>query len=81
MAMAMETFGNAPRPLMTAAELVAYCKKELDADAERQAKLQAASAGELPRETQAGATLDLGNKNIHQLPVEVVELIKDKVER
>ena len=67
---------------MSVAELVAYTTKELDADAERQAKLQAAGAVEvLPRESQAGATLDLSNKNLHALPVEVVGLIKDKVER
>ena len=67
---------------MSVAELVAYAKKELDADtAEKQAKLQAVSVGELPKESQTGATLDLSRKNISALPVEVVELIKDRVER
>lgn len=67
---------------MSVAELVAYAKKELDADtAEKQAKLQAVSVGELPKESQTGATLDLSRTNISALPVEVVELIKDRVER
>ena len=52
---------------MSVAELVSFTKKELDADADRQAKLQAIGAGELPRESHAGATLDLSNKNIHAL--------------
>ena len=52
---------------MSVGELVAFTKKELDADAERQAKLHAASNGELPSESQTGATLDLSNKNIDRL--------------
>lgn len=67
---------------ISVAELVAFAKKELDADnEERQAKLQAASVGELPKESQTGATLDLSRKGISALPVEVIELIKDRVER
>ena len=65
---------------MTNAELVAFTKKELDADAER-ARLQASRAGVLPAESQAGTTLDLSNAKIHALPVEVLDLIKDRVER
>ena len=68
-------------PPMTVAELVTYTKKELDADAERHAKLHAAGAVELPRESQTGATLDLSQKNLRALPVEVISLIRDKVER
>jgi hypothetical protein len=66
---------------MTVAELVSYTKKELDADAtERQAKVTAVGAlGDLHAQT--GATLDLSHRNIHALPVEVIALIKDKVER
>ncbi|KYG49080.1 hypothetical protein M433DRAFT_82746 [Acidomyces richmondensis BFW] len=67
------------RPSLTVAELVAYTKKELDADAERQAKVSAAGGGGL--ESQTGATLDLSHKKIYTLPVEVITLIKDKVER
>lgn len=66
---------------MSVPELVAFTKKELDADAEHQAKLQAGGAEEVPRESHAGATLNLSDKNIHALPVEVIGLIKDKVER
>ena len=67
---------------MTVAELVAHTKKELDADsADKQAKLQDASVGELPSESQSGSTLDLSRHNISALPVEVIELIKDRVER
>ncbi|KAK5171328.1 RAM signaling network component [Saxophila tyrrhenica] len=67
---------------MTVAGLVAHTKKELDADStDKQAKLLAASVGELPKESQNGATLDLSRQNISALPVEVIELIKDRVER
>ena len=68
------------RAPMTVAELVAFTAKELDSDAER-ARLQASSAGVLPAESQAGTTLDLSNAKVHALPVEVVVLIKDRVER
>lgn len=67
---------------MSTAELVAFTQQELDKDAkEREAKLQAAGAAGLPRQSQEGVTLDLGNKTIEALPVEVIELIKDRVER
>ena len=68
------------RAPMTIAELVSFTTKELDSDAER-ARLQASSAGVLPAESQAGTTLDLSNAKIHALPVEVLVLIKDRVER
>lgn len=79
--MATDNFLPVARP-MTVAELIAHTKKELDADAsEKQAKLLAASVGELPKESQTGATLDLSRQNISALPVELIELIKDRVER
>ena len=62
-------------------ELLAFIRKELDADAERHAKLQAGGAGELLQDSQTGVTLDLGHKNLRILPLEVISLIKDKVER
>lgn len=79
--MATETASGQSGTSMTATELVAYTKKELEADAARQAQQSAASGAELPRESQTGVTLDLSHKNIHALPVEVVGLIKDRVER
>lgn len=79
--MASDTSSQSSKPPMTAADLIAFVKKELDADEERQAKIAAASAGEVPRESQTGSTLDLSHKNINSLPVEVIVLIKDKVER
>lgn len=79
--MATDTTAQAYKQPMTASELIAFVKNELDADEERQAKVSAASAGEVPRESQTGSTLDLSHKNINVLPVEVVILIKDKVER
>jgi hypothetical protein len=79
--MATDTLLPVAKP-MSVAELVAFTKKELDAEAsEKQAKLLAASVGELPKESQTGATLDLSRQNINALPVEVIELIKDRVER
>ena len=62
---------------MTVADVVAYTQKELDTDAE--AKVSATGVGVV--ESQTGATLDLSHKNLHALPVEVIVLIKDKVER
>lgn len=79
--MATDPTAQAFKQPMTAPELIAFVKNELDADEERQAQASAASAGELPRESQTGSTLDLSHKNINALPVEVVILIKDKVER
>lgn len=79
--MATDATAQAIKQPMTAPELIAFVKNELDADDERQAKVSAASAGELPRESQTGSTLDLSHKNINTLPVEVVLLIKDRVER
>ncbi|SMR60987.1 unnamed protein product [Zymoseptoria tritici ST99CH_1A5] len=69
------------KPVMSLLDLVTFVKNELDADEDRQAKASAASAGELPRESQTGSTVDLSHKNINTLPVEVILLIKDKVER
>ncbi|KAK0256038.1 RAM signaling network component [Friedmanniomyces endolithicus] len=67
-------------PAMTVAELVAYTRHELDTDAERQAKVSA-EGGVGDSQTQTGMTLDLSHKNINALPVEVIVLIRDKVER
>lgn len=79
--MASDTSSQPSKPPMTSPELVAFVKKELDADEERQAKVASAGAGGVPRESQTGSTLDLSHKNISSLPVEVIILIKDKVER
>ncbi|GAB1742450.1 hypothetical protein NU219Hw_g7996t1 [Hortaea werneckii] len=70
---------NHEKSSMTVSQLVEYTRQELDADAERQAKVSATGTGGL--ESQTGATLDLSHKNINALPVEVIALIKDKVER
>ena len=75
--MATENTANPDRPPMTVAELVTYTKRELDEDAERLAKLPA----DVPKESQTGVTLDLSHKGIRALPVEVIGLIKDRVER
>ncbi|KAK0836230.1 RAM signaling network component [Friedmanniomyces endolithicus] len=68
------------KPAMTVAELVAYTRHELDTDAERQAKVSA-EGGVGDSQSQTGMTLDLSHKNINALPVEVIVLIRDKVER
>ena len=69
------TYGD--KAAMTVADLVLYTQKELDTDAE--AKVSATGVGVV--ESQTGETLDLSHKNLHALPVEVIVLIKDKVER
>jgi len=62
-------------------ELVEYTKRALEESAEK----QRAGVGhpEVPPGwvSTAGDTLDLSNKGARKLPVEVIELIKDKVER
>ena len=79
--MATETVVLPDKPPMTVSELVAFTKNELDADVERHAQLQATHPGELPRESHTGVTLDLSYKGVNALPVEVISLIRDKVER
>lgn len=66
---------------MTPMDLITFTKKELDTETERQAKVTADSNGEVPRESQTGVTLDLSGRNIRELPSELIDLIKDKVER
>lgn len=64
------------RPPMTVAEIVALTKKELNPEDERHVKVAATGIGALE-----GQTLDLSHQGISVLPVEVIVLIKDKVER
>lgn len=69
---------------MTVLELIAFVKKELDTDEERQAKIALAGdggSGVVPEKAHSGHTLDLSHKNIEALPVAVVALIKERVER
>lgn len=75
--MATDNAPHSEKTSMTAAEVTAHVKKELDEDAQR-AQDYADKAGMVPNE---GVTLDLSHKGISALPVEVVGLIKDKVER
>jgi len=79
--MAAEVVSEHDKPVKSNAELLTFIKKELEVDAERHTKLLAAGAGELPQESQTGVTLDLGHKNLRALPLEVIAVIKDKVER
>lgn len=79
--MSTESTGHVERTAMTAAEVTAYVKKELDEDAER-AHAYASNAGVVPHDSATGGvTLDLSHKYIHALPIEVIGLIKDRVER
>ena len=75
-----EVEADAVQVPMTREELVAYTQRELDSDAERHAGLQE-SAGAVPRVSHTGATLDLSRKMLQALPLEFIELIKDRVER
>ncbi|OQO03007.1 hypothetical protein B0A48_11291 [Cryoendolithus antarcticus] len=81
-AMASDTGGSSDgRPFMAAADIIAFVKKELDIDDEHLARVVTTSSGDFPRDAHSGVTLDLSHKNIRDLPVEVVGLIRDKVER
>jgi hypothetical protein len=66
---------------MTSDEVIAYVKQELEADDGYHAQISSASASGLPHDSKTGSTLDLTFKGITTLPVEVVLLIKDRVER
>nr|POE52091.1 leucine-rich repeat-containing protein sog2 [Quercus suber] len=79
--MAAELRTTGDRPAMSTVELVQFVKQELKQDDERQARVTASSAEALPPESQTGATLDLSHKNISTLPIEIIALMKDKVER
>ncbi|EMC97600.1 hypothetical protein BAUCODRAFT_122033 [Baudoinia panamericana UAMH 10762] len=63
---------------VTVAELLAYTRKDLNDQAKQQGEV---SAEGLEGGVHTGVTVDLSHKNIHALPVEVIDLIKDKVER
>ncbi|EME44713.1 hypothetical protein DOTSEDRAFT_72243 [Dothistroma septosporum NZE10] len=82
--MASDTSSQSLRPSLTVPELIAFVKKELDTDEERQAKIALAGeggSGVVPDKAHSGHTLDLSHKNIEALPVQVVALIKERVER
>lgn len=79
--MAPEDIAPPERPVTAITDLVAYTKQQLEEHAKDQAKLQAASAGELPSESQGGATLDFSNRSLKTLPLDVILLIKERVER
>lgn len=78
--MASDTAVHADKTPMTAAEVTALVREELDED-DRRSNVQASKAGVVPDESASGVTLDLSHKNIPELPVEVIGMIKDKVER
>lgn len=79
--MATDLRTNVDKSTMSVSDLVQFVKQELEQDDERQAKVTASGSDEALRESQTGATLDLSHKNIQALPVEILVLIKDKVER
>lgn len=76
--MASDALPTAQTGKMSITELIAFTQQELDTEAERQAQIVAESTGEV---LQSGVTLDYSKKDIHELPVEVILLFKDKVER
>ncbi|QIW98235.1 hypothetical protein AMS68_003753 [Peltaster fructicola] len=76
--MASDSLPTAHNDKMTTEALLAFTQRELDTEAERNAQVAAEGSGEV---LQSGATLDYSKKNINELPVEVILLFKDKVER
>ncbi|KAF2719509.1 hypothetical protein K431DRAFT_110078 [Polychaeton citri CBS 116435] len=66
-------------PLKTVAELVEYAKQELVEDARRQAGAQTVNNSDLTPQT--SATLDISHLRLTALPVEVIQIIRHKVER
>ncbi|KAK3673747.1 RAM signaling network component [Recurvomyces mirabilis] len=69
------------QPPMTVAELVAFTQRQLESDAEQQAHIKAAGLVGGHLQSQTGSTLNLSHLEIPALPVEVVALIRDRVER
>lgn len=68
------------KSMMEVSELVEFTKKELAADGEREAQELVAGNGE-SLSSQTGVTLDISHKSLRTLPVEVIELIRNRVER
>lgn len=66
----------------TVEDLIEYTKRALEESAEKQRAI-ASSFAELPPGYvhTPGDTLDLSSKGARKLPIEVIELIKDRVER
>lgn len=63
------------------AALVEYTKSLLDAEDQQHAQVAEAANGQVSHGLSPGATVDLSKRSMHELPVEVIELMRDRVER
>lgn len=70
---------NSFRHRLSDPDLVSYTRGLIHT-AREEAKRSGANDGPA-RDLQPGATIDLGHRNIHELPDEVVELMKNEIER
>lgn len=74
----------APPSQPSVAVLVEYTQGLLDAEDQEHAQAATgdrAATAQVSHNLSPGATVDLSKKSIHELPVEVIELMKDRVER
>ncbi len=62
------------------ADVIAFTRDAIETSREETRRSGAANDGAV-RDLQPGVTIDLGHRNIHHLPEEVVDIIKDEIER
>ena len=70
---------NASNGRLPNSDLFAFTR-DLIQSAREEVKLSGASDGPA-KDLQPGATIDLGHRNINELPNDVVELMKNEIER
>ncbi|KAI1083761.1 RAM signaling pathway protein-domain-containing protein [Whalleya microplaca] len=71
---------SAAAPPLSAREVIALAKEAMN-DALQENETQAAEASGVSTELKPGVTIDLSRRNIQTLPVEVVDIIKNELER
>jgi len=65
---------------MTPSQVISLAREAMRNALESE-KSQAAEAGAVAPGLRSGVTIDLSRKNIHKLPEEVVDIVKDELER
>ena len=70
---------DGPTSQLSNPELVTLTKNLID-HAREEARVSGANDGPA-KKLQPGATIDFGHRNIQELPNEVIELMKDEIER
>lgn len=72
--------GLSASPPLSAAQVISLAREAMN-DALQHNESQAAEASAVSTELKPGVTIDLSRKNIQELPEEVVDIIKNELER